>query len=343
MDVLKTINYVEGLDPSKLVLPIDGKEDEFYLHFAEREIWFRLRHPNGKIKQDLIKIENLTVLAKSAVYADANDPEENFLAQGYGAYTDSELPENKIPLGRQIEIACSRATSRALKGAGFSTQSALGETYNPDGDGDDTTPTDKSVNKSSDKGNNPKVTKAAETPKSTEASKATENPITTDTKGQETVNDNESVSKAICKESNSADGFKEGQIDSEIATDSEIPNMAAITVESTSVIEEQGALNVEFAKINAKTTDIITCSKTEKTYEEWQESLTQKEAGEMIITCIKSEEKGNGKTMSWLAINRPKVLDWLVNKSKYESNHPKEVAAGKILYDAAKALEDMAS
>lgn len=310
-EILKTINQIAGFDPSSLVRPIE-EGGKLYLHLAEREMWFRLKYPNGKIKQEILKHENGTVLARATIYADYSTDEAHFLAQAYGAYTNSTLPEQARTLADQFEFACSRATSRALKAAGFSTQAALGAPM--DVDCEDPKPADTPV--VTPQPTPVEVTKERSPAEQTVRSK--EN-LTTPPAEKFDLLTEES------QENVTAECPQENTENANVISGAEVVELPPIGIEQ--------ALNFNFTpgKHSAGST-----AQNAKTVDEWRDILTVDEAGNVIITCLKSEEKGKGKTIAWLATNKPDVLQWLIEKSGKDKDYPKEVAAAQVLYRAAK-------
>lgn len=310
-EIIKTINQIAGFDPSSLVRPIE-EGGKLYLHLAEREMWFRLKYPNGKIKQEILKHENGTVLARATIYADYSAEETHFLAQAYGAYTNSTLPEQARTLADQLEFACSRATSRALKAAGFSTQAALGVPM--DADGEDPKPSDTPV--------------VAPQPAPVVTAKGS-SPV------EQTVRDKKNLTTPAAEtndppaeelqENGSAECLQEN-------ADKAMDISETGEMETAPVGIEQ-ALNYSFSPDNHSAAEIVQNSKT---VDEWRDTLTVEEAGDVVITCLKSEEKGKGKTIAWLATNKPNVLQWLVEKSGKDEDFPKEVAAAQVLFHAAR-------
>lgn len=310
-EILKTINQIAGFDPASLVRPIE-EGGKLYLHLAEREMWFRLKYPNGKIKQEILKHENGTVLARATIYADYSNDEAHFLAQAYGAYTNSTLPEQVRTLADQFEFACSRATSRALKAAGFSTQAALGKPM--DVDGEDTKPADTPV----------------VMPQPTPTEKVQENPLSAQVVCGEENSRPPAAEKAKLSAQKPKDEVAFQSLQENVEDSGKMPEQEVLEAPSMGI---EQALNFSFTPGTHSPADT---AQNTKTVDEWRDKLSVGDAGNVIITCLKSEEKGKGKTIAWLATNKPNVLQWLAEKSGKDKDYPKEVAAAQVLYRAAR-------
>lgn len=117
------LNKVEGFDPRKYMRLIgtEGQPGKYYLDVAYRKLWFRLKHPEGKIVKRILKLTEQVAIVEARVYLNRNDAEDNFisnaLAQKY--LTADEQFGNKF-----VELAETAAVGRALADAGFGLQFA---------------------------------------------------------------------------------------------------------------------------------------------------------------------------------------------------------------------------
>lgn len=120
---IRELNRVEGFEPRKYMRLIEneGQVGRYYLDVAYRKLWFRLKHPNGKIVKTLKKLTEQVALVEARIYLDRNDPEESFisnaLAQKYMS-TDDQFGN------KYVELAETAAVGRALADAGFGLQFA---------------------------------------------------------------------------------------------------------------------------------------------------------------------------------------------------------------------------
>ena len=129
--ILNTINAVEGFNPLDYAreLQNDRGETDLYLDVKFRILWFRLMYPNGKISKKLLKCDSSFAVVEARVYADRNDPEDAYLANGFGQrYFDGNSQYGT----RNVETAETGAVGRALSNAGFGIQFAgVGEDKDP--------------------------------------------------------------------------------------------------------------------------------------------------------------------------------------------------------------------
>ena len=120
-DAVRELNKVEGFEP-KEYLRKEVTEDgvSFYLDTKYRLLWFRLKYDNGKIVKIPKALNKEYATFEVRIYADKNDAEENFLANGFASRYKDDANE-KFGLNF-VESAETAALGRALKDAGFGTQ-----------------------------------------------------------------------------------------------------------------------------------------------------------------------------------------------------------------------------
>jgi len=92
----------------------------FYLDTKYRLLWFRLKYDNGKIVKIPKALNKEYATFEVRIYADKNDAEDNFLANGFASRYKDDSNE-KFGLNF-VESAETAALGRALKDAGFGTQ-----------------------------------------------------------------------------------------------------------------------------------------------------------------------------------------------------------------------------
>lgn len=120
-DAVRALNKVEGFEP-KDYLRKEVSEDgvSFYLDTKYRLLWFRLKYDNGKIVKIPKALNKEYATFEVRIYADKNDAEDNFLANGFASRYKDDSNE-KFGLNF-VESAETAALGRALKDAGFGTQ-----------------------------------------------------------------------------------------------------------------------------------------------------------------------------------------------------------------------------
>lgn len=113
--IFESINEVEGFAPKNLAAQIG---ESLHLCVKDRIAWFRLKHLNGTLESEIVKIaENVgeKTIMKAYVYAS----DGTLLATGYGTHPYTQ--DNPFDEAH-IESAESKAFGRALSAAGFGTQ-----------------------------------------------------------------------------------------------------------------------------------------------------------------------------------------------------------------------------
>jgi hypothetical protein len=131
LPVVAELNRVEGFDPRSFMREIetDTQEKQLYLDVKYRKLWFRLKHPNGKIKKSIIKLTEQLAIVEAKVYLDKNDPEENYVAS---ALAQRFLQQDDRFGNRYVELAETASVGRALADAGFGIQFCdIGEESDP--------------------------------------------------------------------------------------------------------------------------------------------------------------------------------------------------------------------
>jgi len=118
---VRELNKVDGFEPNKY-LRKENTEDgvSFYLDTKYRLLWFRLKYPDGKIIKIPKALNKEYATFEVRIYADKNDAEDNFLANGFASRYKDDSNE-KFGLNF-VESAETAALGRALKDAGFGTQ-----------------------------------------------------------------------------------------------------------------------------------------------------------------------------------------------------------------------------
>ena len=113
--VVSELNKVQGFDPLKFLRK--NKDGSKGLDLKYKKLWFRLKHPNGRIKLSPIRITDQLAIIEARVYFDKNDaqPKSSFIAQREAKST---------PGGLYIESAQHAAIDQALSDAGFGVQFA---------------------------------------------------------------------------------------------------------------------------------------------------------------------------------------------------------------------------
>lgn len=106
------LNKVPGFDPLKY---LRRTKDGLRLDVKMKKLWFRLKHPNGRIRLSALKITDQLAIIEARVYFDKDDaqPASSFTAQRENRTT---------PGGLYIEAAQHSAIDEALSAAGFGIQ-----------------------------------------------------------------------------------------------------------------------------------------------------------------------------------------------------------------------------
>ncbi|MGL5254544.1 MAG: hypothetical protein ACRC9L_06085 [Brevinema sp.] len=121
--VVAALNQVEGFNPAEYarVIQKEGQQDQLYLDVAIRKLWFRLKHPVGKIKKIVLGMSENMAAVEARIYLDKNDPEDQYIACGFSQKfrTMDDVFGDKF-----MEMAETAAIGRALAEAGFGIQFA---------------------------------------------------------------------------------------------------------------------------------------------------------------------------------------------------------------------------
>lgn len=131
MPVVAELNRVEGFDPRRFMREIvtETQEKQLYLDVKYRKLWFRLKHPDGKIKKSIIKLTEQLAIVEAKVYLDKNDPDENYVSS---ALAQRFLQQDDRFGNRYVELAETASVGRALADAGFGLQFCdIGEESDP--------------------------------------------------------------------------------------------------------------------------------------------------------------------------------------------------------------------
>ncbi len=130
MQIINSLNAVEGFDPSAFLRKLQNEkgEEQLYLDVKYRKLWFRLKYPLGKITKRIIKLENDYAIIESRVYLDRNDNDESYISC---AIAQRWRSEDDIYGKRYVETAETASVGRALADAGFGIQFS-----EPEGDKD---------------------------------------------------------------------------------------------------------------------------------------------------------------------------------------------------------------
>ena len=113
------LNQVPGFDPMALLQKAestsrDGKEKK-QLPLRFKKLWFRLAHPQGRIKLKALRITEQMAIIEAQVYLNLDDaePVANFT---------SERTAHDAPNGQYVQAAQYEAQDNALTDAGFGIQ-----------------------------------------------------------------------------------------------------------------------------------------------------------------------------------------------------------------------------
>ncbi len=112
------LNKVPGFDPKKFLrkkISEATQEEGWDLDLKYKKLWFRLVHPNGRIKVTALKITEQIAIIEAKIFFDKNDsePVSSFIAQRYAKEKQGSL---------YIERAQYAAQDQALTDAGFGVQ-----------------------------------------------------------------------------------------------------------------------------------------------------------------------------------------------------------------------------
>lgn len=109
------LNRVPGFDPMKFARQT---KDGVCLDLPYKKLWFRMKHPNGKIRVSPLKITERLAIIEASVFFDRQDtePVSRYIAQ---------RSREEVRQGRYVEEAQSTAVDSALADAGFGLQFAV--------------------------------------------------------------------------------------------------------------------------------------------------------------------------------------------------------------------------
>ena len=119
----KIIKRIEEFNPKDNLRKIeaeDGSGTRYYLDTKDRIVWFRKTFPLGKVYKILRECTEDHATFEVRVYMNRNDEPDNFLANGFATRYKDPTTEFGINF---LESAETAALGRALKDAGFGTQS----------------------------------------------------------------------------------------------------------------------------------------------------------------------------------------------------------------------------
>ena len=121
LPMVADLNRVDGFDPKEYLRAYGDEktgEAQWYLDVKYRKLWFRLKHPLGKIAKRVIHLTDKAAIIEAKIYLDLNDPEDHFVASALAQrYFDNS------PFGpKYVEMAETAAVGRALADAGFGVQ-----------------------------------------------------------------------------------------------------------------------------------------------------------------------------------------------------------------------------
>ena len=118
----KILARIESFNPKSHLRKIESEEGtSYYLDTKYRIVWFRNVFPLGKVVKILKELTENSATFEVRVYVDRNDSQENFIANGFAT---RRKDETNAEFGMNfIESAETAALGRALKDAGFGTQS----------------------------------------------------------------------------------------------------------------------------------------------------------------------------------------------------------------------------
>ena len=112
------LNQVQGFNPLKMlrriVSPKTG-EEVLRLDLQYKKLWFRLRHPEGRIRVNPLRITEQIAIYEAQVYLNREDPAP------VCSFTSS-ISKDEAPDGKYIQAAQDDAVDNALSDAGFGIQ-----------------------------------------------------------------------------------------------------------------------------------------------------------------------------------------------------------------------------
>lgn len=112
------LNQVQGFNPLKMlrrmVSPKTG-EEVLRLDLQYKKLWFRLRHPEGRIRVNPLRITEQIAIYEAQVYLHKEDPAP------VSSFTSS-ISKEEAPDGKYIQAAQEDAIDNALSDAGFGIQ-----------------------------------------------------------------------------------------------------------------------------------------------------------------------------------------------------------------------------
>lgn len=112
------LNQVQGFNPLKMlrrmVSPKTG-EEVLRLDLQYKKLWFRLRHPEGRIRVNPLRITEQIAIYEAQVYLNREDPAP------VCSFTSS-ISKDEAPDGKYIQTAQEDAIDKALTDAGFGIQ-----------------------------------------------------------------------------------------------------------------------------------------------------------------------------------------------------------------------------
>lgn len=112
------LNQVQGFNPLKMlrriVSPKTG-EEVLRLDLQYKKLWFRLRHPEGRIRINPLRITEQLAIYEAQVYLNRDDPAP------VCSFTSS-ISKEEAPDGKYIQAAQDDAVDNALTDAGFGIQ-----------------------------------------------------------------------------------------------------------------------------------------------------------------------------------------------------------------------------
>ena len=112
------LNQVQGFNPLKMlrrmVSPKTG-EEVLRLDLQYKKLWFRLRHPEGRIRVNPLRITEQIAIYEAQVYLNREDPAP------VCSFTSS-ISKDEAPDGKYIQAAQEDAIDKALTDAGFGIQ-----------------------------------------------------------------------------------------------------------------------------------------------------------------------------------------------------------------------------
>ena len=122
-EAIMNLNKIEGFQPSDFLrtLKKEDNTEEFYLDVKYRKLWFRVAHPEGKIKKNIITLNDKMAIIEARVYLNRADDEDSFVGSAIAQrYYDPSTTYGQ----RYAECAETAAAGRALAEAGFGSQFA---------------------------------------------------------------------------------------------------------------------------------------------------------------------------------------------------------------------------